>query len=68
MGTYTGTAVTTGELATGLRLTELVLLQPTGAAVATNQSVINETYPNSLAAQTLIFDSAQTGIWIAIGR
>jgi len=66
-GTYNGAAVTTGELATGLAVTEMLVLTGTGASVVADAPTVNETFPNTNSTQTLIFTSGTTGVWMAIG-
>lgn len=66
-GTYSCAAVTTGELVTGLSTVNTLMLQSKGTAVTTGASVVNETFPLTGSAVTLITDSGDVGYWIAIG-
>jgi hypothetical protein len=50
-----------GDISTGLVMVEMVALQPAGTAVATNQSVVNETLPLAGGAVTIVTDANQTG-------
>ena len=58
---------TGGDIDTGLRSCELIALTPFGAAVATNASVVNETFPVAGSAVTIVTDADQAGYWIAWG-
>ena len=62
-------ATTGGDIATGLARVDGIILQPYGAAVGTNQAVINETFPlvNSTGAVTIVTDASQVGEFIAWG-
>lgn len=66
-GTYNGAAVTTGELTTPLSTVESLILTGSGASVVADAPTVNETFPNNVASQTLIFTSGTTGTWFAIG-
>jgi len=67
-GEYISSAGSTGgDINTGLRSCELLILQPFGAAVGTNQSVINETLPVHGNAVTIVTDADQAGYWQAWG-
>lgn len=67
-GTYasSGGAVG-GDIDTGLSNAEIVVLQPRGTSVATNASVVNETFPANTGSVTIVTDANQVGGWIAIG-
>ncbi len=70
-GTFTGTSVTTGELDVGLRYLFHATFLSTAAAVG-NDVVMNETRPgpgdSSTGLYTIIFDSGETGTWMAWGK
>ena len=67
-GTYTMTAVTTGELETGLELVETIHFTPVAAAIqAAGEVVLDETLPLS-GPLTIVGISGATGHWFAIGR
>jgi len=69
LGTYTnGSSDTGGNIDTGLRIVEFFAVQPTGSAVASNASVVNESFPVSGGVITIVTDSGQDGVWIAIGK
>jgi hypothetical protein len=68
VGTYTnGAADTGGDIDTGLRSCEALLLQPTGAAVVASAPSVNETLPVCGNAVTIVNTADEDGIWIAIG-
>ena len=62
-----GGGSTGGDINTGLRTCDLIILQPLGAAVGTNQSVVNETLPVAGSAVTIVTDANQGGYWQAWG-
>ena len=67
-GTYTDPG--TGALAdinTKLHRCHRIILQPYGGSVATNASVVNETFPMDGSAVTIRVDASQSGIFIAWG-
>jgi len=67
-GTYTDSgAATEGNIDTKLHLCTRMFLQPHGATVSTNASVINETLPVAGSAVTIRCDASQTGMWYAWG-
>ena len=70
-GTFTGTAVTTGEIDFGLRYVQHAAFLSKASAVG-NDVVINETLPGPGAASTglytIIFDSGEVGTWMAWGK
>lgn len=74
-GTYTSSGGGTGgDIYTGLRVCDNLVLSPKGAAVATNQSVVNGTFPivrssgQASAKVTIVTDENQAGTWEAFGR
>ena len=67
-GTYTDAgAGAGGDVNTRLRMCNKFFLQPYGAAVASNASVVNETFPVAGSAIAIVCDASQTGLWIAWG-
>lgn len=66
-GTFDGTAVTTGELVTPLKTVESIQLSATGSSIVADAPTCNESFPNAVASQTLIFTSGTAGTWMAIG-
>jgi len=67
-GTYTDAgAGAGGDINTRLHMCEEMFLQPYGAAVATNASVVNETLPVAGNAVTIVCDASQSGQWTAYG-
>lgn len=66
-GRYNCASVTGGDIQTGLAVVDGFILTPKGAAVATNQSVYNETLPlvNTGGTITIVTDSGQEGSWLA---
>lgn len=69
-GTYASSGGSTGgEIVTDLGTVEHMQLQPLGATVATNQSVINESFPltNAGGTATIVTDANQSGLWEAVG-
>ena len=71
MGTFTnGAGDKGGNIATGLNRCYGLILQPGGAAVATNACVVNETFTaNGLdgSAITIVTDDGVDGNWLAFG-
>jgi len=67
-GTYSDAASAgTGEIDTKLHTCTKLFLQPYGAAVATNASTIDETFPLAGSAVTICCDADQAGLWVAFG-
>jgi len=56
-----------GDLNTRLHRCEVIFIQPYGSSVATNASVVNETFPTDGSAVAMVCDASQTGLWFAIG-
>lgn len=68
IGTFTnGGADTGGDIETGLTQCDSIVLQQTGAAVVANAPVVNETFPVSGGAVTIVTDADADGIFIAYG-
>jgi hypothetical protein len=66
-GTYTEGGAGGGDISTKLRLCEGLICQPYGATVATNQTVVNETFPVAGGEITIACDASQAGLWFAWG-
>jgi hypothetical protein len=67
-GTYTDAgAGAGGDINTRLGMCSKIFFQPYGAAVATNATVVNETFPTSGSAVAMVCDAAQSGQWTAFG-
>jgi hypothetical protein len=66
-GTWTGSGATGGNVDTGLRLCENILLTVHGSAVTSNQCAVNESLPVAGSAVTIVHDSGINGYWIAFG-
>ena len=67
-GTYTDAgAGAGGDINTKLHRCNKIFIQPYGSAVATNASVVNETFPTAGSAVAMVCDASQTGLWLAIG-
>ena len=68
-GTYTGTGVTTGDVATGLKVVEVFVPIAGGSSVVADATTVNETLPlKNGGAVTIIFTSGTSGFWMAIGK
>lgn len=72
-GTYTGTAVATGELDVGLEQIHFLKLQPNKATVITTENSVDETLPvtparTGTSKTTIDFSSGEVGYWLAIGK
>lgn len=67
-GTYTnGAGDTGGNINTGLRLCEMIVLQPSGASVIASAPSVNETLPIAGSAITVVNTANEDGYWWAIG-
>ena len=67
-GTFTGTAVTTGELYTGLQRVLGVMLQHQSSAVIADQPVVDKTdLGTGVDPITIYFTSGKSGYWTAFG-
>lgn len=69
-GTYTNTGGSTGgDIRTGLGEVRSLTLQPKGAAVSADASVVNETFPlvNQYGDVTIVTPADEDGEWIAKG-
>ena len=67
-GSFTATAVTGGDINTGLGICESFMLVHSGAAVEAAVAVVNETLPVEGNAITFVCTSGDTGYWFAVGR
>ena len=66
-GTFDCASVAGGNINTGLRKAETVLLQLQGSAVTSNPAMVNESMPVAGSAVTIVTDSSAAGFWMAIG-
>lgn len=66
-GTFDCSSATGGNIDTGLRSCEQIMLQITGTSVAANAAAVNETLPVAGSAVTIVTDASVTGNWIAWG-
>ena len=66
-GTWTGASVATGNVNTGLRLCETIMLTINNSAVTSNPAVVDESMPVAGSAVTIVFDSSMNGNWLAVG-
>lgn len=67
-GTYTDAgAGAGGDINTKLHRCNKIFFQPYGSSVATNATVVNETFPTDGSAVAMVCDASQTGLWIAMG-
>jgi hypothetical protein len=68
IGTYTtSSSETGGDINTGLRSCEFIVLQQTASAVTADAPVINETLPCDGSAVTIVQTASADGYWMAIG-
>ena len=68
MGKYVNTAATTGgNIDTGLRVCERILLQSTGTTAPAEAPSVNEALPLSGAAVTIVTGIGRDGDWVAFG-
>lgn len=69
MGKYVNTESTTGgNIDTGLKICDRLILQPTGSSVDANHPAVNETLPLAGSAITIVTTAGGDGDWIAFGR
>ncbi len=67
-GTYVNDSGSTGgDIDTGMKVCQTLILQPVGAAVGANVPKVNETFPADGDAVTIVTDADESGIWIAQG-
>lgn len=67
VGTWTSTDVTGGDIDTGLKRVESLMLTHKGSAVEAAVAVVNETFPLASGSVTIVTSSGDTGYWEAIG-
>ena len=66
-GTFDCSSVAGGDIDTGLRQCETLVLQHQGSAVQANAPVVNESLPVAGSAVTIVADSSSIGYWEATG-
>ncbi len=66
-GTFDCSAVTGGDINTGLRICEQINLTVQKSAVVANAPVVNESLPVAGSAITIVTDSGNVGYWTAVG-
>lgn len=66
-GTWTGGGTTGGDINTGLHHVESMMLTAAGAAIVADAPTINEMFPCSGSAVTIICTSDTNGYWMAFG-
>ena len=67
-GNYTNTGGSEGgNINTGLKAVEIMLLQTGGSAVSADQSAVVETLPCDGSAVTIANTADSDGFWLAIG-
>lgn len=66
-GTFDGSGVTTGDVATGLSRVEAFMVTSVGSAIVADSPTVNETLPLAGGDVSLIFTSGKAGNWMAIG-
>lgn len=68
-GTFTNTDGSTGgNIDTGLRQADTVLLQYSGASAVADKAVVNETLSADGSAVTIVTTADADGYWLALGR
>jgi len=68
VGTFTQAGGDTGgDINTGLRSCEFIMLQTTGAAASADQSAVDETLPVDGSAVTIVTTAGVVGNWLAVG-
>lgn len=66
-GTWTAGGDTGGNINTGLRLCNIMLLTASGGSIVADAPTVNETLPYNGAAITIITTSNTSGYWMAFG-
>jgi len=66
-GTFDADSVEAGDIDTGLRKVDFMVVQTGGAAVSADQSAVNETLPADGSAISIACTDSTTGYWLAIG-
>ena len=67
MGTFDCASVTGGNIDTGLRSCEAIVLQQVSSAVVADAPVVDETLPVAGSAVTIATTTSTAGTWIAWG-
>jgi len=68
-GTYTSTAGGTGgDIDTGLKVCDGLMLQAGSASAGATAAAVNETFPVSGSAVTIVTLNGESGQWFAWGR
>lgn len=66
-GTWDGGGETGGNINTGLRLCNIMLLTAKGSSIVADAPTVNETLPIAGNAVTIIVTSDTDGYWMAFG-
>ena len=66
-GTFTGNSTTGGDIDTGLHSVHAMAITAKGSSIVADAPTINETFPCSGAAVTIICTNNTDGYWIAFG-
>uniref|UniRef100_A0A6M3J9P5 Tail protein n=1 Tax=viral metagenome TaxID=1070528 RepID=A0A6M3J9P5_9ZZZZ len=66
-GTFDSTGETGGNIDTGLGLVESFMAVYTGSSAATAPITVDESFPLTGSAVTIICDTSGAGIWFAVG-
>lgn len=66
-GSFDCTSVTGGDINTGLRKCNMIMLTHKGSAVESNVGVVNETLPCDGSAVTIVTNNGDAGYWLAFG-
>jgi len=66
-GSWDATAVTGGDIATGLSRTDSCIIWHKGAAVEAAVGVVNETFPLASGNVTIVVTAGDAGYYLAIG-
>ena len=68
-GTFTnGASDTGGDIDTGLKVCEFIVLQHKGSSVVSDVPVVNETLPCDGSAVTIVTAAGEDGYWFAFGH
>ena len=69
VGTYTNASGDTGgDIDTGLKRVEFLVLQPKGSSVIATAPSVNETFPCDGSAVTIVTADNEDGYWFAFGK
>ena len=67
-GTWTnGSGDTGGDISTGLKRVDMLVLTVKASTSAATAPVINETFPLASGSVTIVCEDNQDGYWLAIG-